>query len=165
MNKITNKAWNVFRSAFKNGDDVIVEDERGNFFYGKLAAYDDFVIITRPHGKSVTIKWDQIEFMAHDGFPVNRLMGMTPQEAATRAEQSNTKIITDLLDGQLKHHKVNFGGGCPFIVESVYLINVYNRGNTGPKFCYSDAGEVMTFQAKDGARMHNYDSDHLFPIP
>lgn len=179
MNEITRKAWTVFRSAFKDGDDVIVEDEKGNFFRGKLTAHNECVVLTRAHGNSIFIDWDQIEFMAHDGFPVKELMKMTPEEAEKRARQSNKKIIRDILDRQklgsivrtvettkpnVHRSRSSFGGGCPFIVESVRCVAVYNRGNTGRRFWYSNAAEVLTFQSDDGAWMHNYDSDHLFMV-
>ncbi|MHA2279936.1 MAG: hypothetical protein ACXAC5_03545 [Promethearchaeota archaeon] len=41
---------------------------------------------------------------------------------------------------------------------------IYNRGNSGRQFWYSDAGEVLEFRSADGAILHNYDTDHLFLI-
>jgi len=181
MREITRKAWEVFRSAFKDGEDVIVERDDGKFFWGKLTARDDDLMLTRPGGRDEFFDWDEIEFMAHDGFPVKHLMGMSIEEAESRAEQTNADVIRALLDRTLKRQRRlkpvptpsppprRYGGGCPWIIDddAVEVIAVHNPGNRGPKFAYwdmSDAGETFVFRAADGALMHNYDSDHLFAV-
>lgn len=83
----TKRAWEVFRSVFTDGDTVVVEDSEGRFFKGKLKAHDLYVRLTRSGGNSVDLDWDDIEFMAHDGFPVRKLMGMNRHEAELRAKK------------------------------------------------------------------------------
>ena len=69
MNQITEKAWEVFRSAFKDGEYVVVETDLGVFYYGKLKSFNDALELTRIDRHSVVIPWDKVEFIAHDGFP------------------------------------------------------------------------------------------------
>lgn len=158
MNEITKKAWQVFRSAFKDGEQVVVEDCHGNFEWGKMVATKDSIILTRPGGRSRTLDWKDIEFICHDGFPVQDIMDMTPEEAGRRAKETPTKMIRRLLSVG----SAWFGGGCPFVAGPCKLITIHNCGNCGPAFYERDDAEVLVFQAKDGAIMHSYDTEHLF---
>lgn len=181
MNHITRRAWAVLRAAFPDGEFVIVEDCDGIFYRGKLTARNTGILLVRPHGVSHEIDWDDVELIAHDGFPVQPLLGMTRQEADIRAKRTDPSKVRQLLDDK---HKLEIdaaykrgyetgkhiatpriGGGCPFIAGPLRLTTIHNKGNTGPRFQYSDAGEVLVFQAADGALMHSYDTDHLFLLP
>jgi len=183
MDEVTAKAWEVFRSAFRDGDDVVVERSDGKFFWGKLTAEATRVVVVQPSGLRRIVRWDEVEFIAHDGFPVGRLMRMTPEEAARRAEQTPREIIEDallnrgmvahtefdgspeygyILDEHGKALPVSFGGGCPFVAGPCEIVAVHNRGNIGPAFWREDDGEVVVAEAADGALMHSYDTDHLF---
>lgn len=177
MDKITEKAWEVFRSAFKDGEDVVVECHSGRFHYGSLKIDFDRIVLTTPRGLKRVIPWDDIEFMAHDGFPVSKLMGMTVREAEERAKQSTDEIIHSMLDTKRRAadqqvsdvepstpvwRRRYVGGGCPFIAGPFQLTKVWNKRNTGPSFYYRDDCEVLEFQAADGALMHSYDTEHLF---
>lgn len=163
MIEITKKAWAVYRSAFKDGEKVVVEDCHGRFYWGKLSTTNEGVTLASPGGKSKMIFWDELEFICHDGFPVNRIMGMTAKEAAKRAARTPLSIIREALEGPLtKVRRFRFvGGGCPWIAEC-RLVETHNRGNIGPKFYYEDDEEVMVFASPDGAIMHSYDTEHLF---
>lgn len=160
----TEKAWEVLRSVFKDGEDVVVEASWGKFFYGKLTAEQDRVVLVRPDGLRRVIDWDDVELMAHDGFPVSRLMRMTPEEAEVRATMPADEIVRELLDGEPGSigRPEYVGGGCPFVAGPMRLARVFNQGNNGPRYWYRDDCEVLEFVAADGAVMHSYDTDHLF---
>lgn len=163
--EITKLAWRVFRSAFKDGDAVVVENSWGEFLYGKLKATEDGCEISRG-GITQELNWDVIELIAHDGFPVKRLMGMTQGEADHRGMATDSEMIIEALENKIPENYratgMTFGGGCPFVVEGARLTGIHNRGNRGEIFYGSDLEEVLVFEAKDGATMHSYDTDHLF---
>jgi hypothetical protein len=172
MNPITQKAWDVFRASFQDGESVVAEDDVGRFFYGKLQAEEEGITLVRP-SKSTFLEWDEIEFIAHDGFPVQPIMGMSAEEAELRASMEPTDIVRAMLEQSIdrprerkvKTKAVHFGGGCPWFAGPVRLLAIHNRRNSGPKFwCwpYDSLGEVMVFGSGDGAVMHSYDSEHLF---
>jgi hypothetical protein len=163
MTKTEQLAWRVFRSAFQDGEDVIVEDSTGNFHYGKMRATHDGIYLERADTcHSSFTDWDDVEFVAHDGFPVSRLRRMTVAEAEDRAEQSDREIIIAALEQAIPRRPAWVGGGCPFVAGPFTLKQIHNRGNIGPEYEYQDSEEYFDFVAKDGARMFSYDTEHLF---
>jgi hypothetical protein len=142
---------------------VIVEDSYGRFHWGTLATSDECLRLTRPGGYSAEIPWRRVELVAHDGFPVRRLMGMTPAEATKRASETPETIIEELRNGTFRGGYLC--GGCPFVAGPLNPIAVYNRGNAAPQFWDSEFCETFVFQAADGAVMHSYDTGHLFVVP
>lgn len=176
MDRITEKAWEVFRSAFRDGEDVVVEDEEGRFFYGTLKAMEEGILLTRTGTKAKFLEWDLVAFIAHDGFPVQPIMGMTSDEAIRRAKMEPTDIVREVLESYIEKPEVErvveerttirrVGGGCPWEAEPIRLLEIHNRGNASPMYWrwpYDSLGEVMVFGSDDGAVMHSYDSEHLF---
>lgn len=168
-------AWHVFRSEFKDGEHVVLEDYDGNFQYGKLAhATDDGILLVRPNGRSLFVHWEDIVFMAHDGFPVAEIMGMSYHEAVERAGQTPTKVIREKLKSLVSPRKppppkeprhpypLSFGGGCPFVFGPCYVEDLLHPGNNGPRFWGEDTEETLVLRAVDGAVCHSYDMSHLF---
>lgn len=157
MDSVTEKAWEVYRSVFTDGEDVVVEDSEGKFYYGILRSFNEYITVTRSSG-CWTIHWDDIEFMAHDGFPVNRLMKMSQGEAHRRAEQDSQQIIRAAFEDGLKPTYSFCGGGCPFVAGPMMPGRIFNVGSLD----LYDGCEVLEFVAADGAVMHSYDTSHLF---
>ncbi len=179
MSEIKEKAWEVFRSVFKEGEDVLVEDETGTWYWGKLSWSKDELILTTLHGKSERIIWEKAELICHDGFPVKPIMGMTADYAAMLAALEPREVVIaawkktmgplramDLGKETRPTYKWNSGGGgCPFVMGPCHLVEIHNEGNTGPiydEYPMTEIIENMVFQAPDGAIMHSYDSTHLF---
>ena len=165
MKEITERAWEMFRSRFKDGQEVIVENQYGNFYYGKLKCHNDYITITSPGGISKDIHWDNIEFICHEGFPAKRILGMTVEEANKRADETDKEIIrAAFIRGELSQSDdgVYYGGGCPFIAGPMFPNRIFNKGS---KSVYEDDCEVMEFVSFDGAFMHSYDTNHLFILP
>lgn len=165
MTGFTEQAWRVFRGAFRDGEQVIVEDDTGDFWWGTLLAKEEALVLTRPNGKSVEIEWDDVVLIAHDGFPIKELRGMSAQAAAVLAEKTNAEIIERLCNPPPKRRGMWLGGGCPFVAGPMVLSAIHNQGNRGSRYWYSDAAEVLEFVSKEGAILHNYDTDHLFILP
>lgn len=158
MRTVTENAWAIFRSAFKDGDEVVIETSSGDFFWGRLTVMEEQLLLTRPDGRSRQWDWDLVELICHDGFPVRKLFRMTPEEAAKRANATSNELIHAAFDGEFDPPRAYYGGGCPWVAGPMRLVNIHNRGSRRQ----DDGAEVMVFQADDGAVMHSYDTDHLF---
>jgi len=155
--QIVNECWKHFKATFPDGDEVVVETSAGEFHYGKLVSKEHTLLLVRPEGRWIELQWDNIELVAHDGFPVRSILKMTVEEAVERAMDSPDKIIAEALGNMKK--SATFGGGCPFEAGPCELIGVHNRGS---RELWGSGAEVMTFKAKDGAMMLNYCTSHLF---
>lgn len=151
------RCWEIFRSTFQNGDEVVVEVESGEFYCGKLVASNEHITLTRPGGWSKQIAWQDIELVAHDGFPVRGLRGMTPEEAALRAQQTDSTVIRAAFDKV--RTPVIRGGGCPFVAGPMFHGRIFNINSPHQ---YGNRVETMEFVAPDGAVMHSYDTEHMF---
>lgn len=158
MDSIDELLWRVFREKFKDGEEVVVEDFRGQFHYGRLRSFDDHIEITRPRC-AVALKWWEVEFVAHDGFPVRKLRSMTFEEAERRASQTPDQLIRDAFDGKVALRGRRLGGGCPFVIGDASPTRIINRGSLA---VWDNSVETMEFVAPDGAAMHSYCTSHLF---
>ena len=94
--KIQSQIDRLYRSQFKDGELVVVEDDNGDFHWGKLETGDESIKLKRP-GRAVELFWDEILFIAHDGFPVKRIRGMSEETATILAEQTDTDAIRAVL--------------------------------------------------------------------
>lgn len=163
---IIQKAWEIFRSVFKDGDEVVAEDSCGKFHWGKLKCHNEYCTLTRMDGYSIDLEWNILEFMSHDGFPVGRLFKMSPEEAAKRADQTPDEVIRAAFEGDLREGTSSsssyVGLGCPYLAGPCVLTKIYNRGNSGRRFWYSELEEVLEFRSADGAILLNWDTSHLF---
>ncbi len=158
------KAWDLYRRFFKDGEEVVVEDEDGDFHWGKLKSTNEGIQLTRPFQRYSVISWEEILFMAHDGFPVQKLLGMTIREAEQRAKDTPTKIIREFLVMAQRANPTyrEFGGGCPFWFGPFTVEGIYNLGNNGPEWWGYDGEETTVLLAKDDAVCHAFDLSHYF---
>ncbi len=172
-------AWETYRRAFKDGDQVVIETDEGKFVWGVLKTKNDGIMLGRPKGRRASeFLWEEIVFMAHDGFPDRGIIGMTKEEAEDRAFMTDTELIRSFLVGASSpKHKIpppststyvpserkrSFGLGCPFAVEGVYIRSVLNIGNNGPQYWGWDNEETLILESRDGAIMHSFDMSHIF---
>jgi len=178
-NQIQAKAIEVWNATFKNGQEVVLEDDNGYFHWGRLKNYDWGIKLIRIGGHPILkLEWHEIVFIAQDGFPVQEIMGMSYDEAVFLCDCTPTEIIREKLLGltnQKKEKKstqsssytiaaeyTNFGGGCPFIFEDVQVKNLLYPGNNGPRYWGEDNEETLILQGRNGAIMHSFDMSHLF---
>ena len=166
---ISERAWQLYRNYFVDGEKITVEGAHGVRQWGTLKTTNDGITLTRNGGVSVDIAWDSIVFMCHDGFPFKEIIGMTVEEADLRAEQTSTEIIRDKLQGLIADSKVRktpqrriIGGGCPFVYGPFEVINLVNPGNNGKQFWGEDNEETLILRSNDGAVAHSFDMSHLF---
>ena len=143
---------------------MVVGDCWDSFFWGSLKSTNDGVVLTRPDGRSDELRWGEVAFMAHDGFPVRRVMGMSETEAARIAEGTSTEQIRQcMMDWQrVKEPSHYVFRGDPFVYGPFSVEAIHNRGNSGPEFWDEYDEEVLVLHSRDGAVMHSYDTDDLF---
>ena len=85
-------AWDLYHSMFKEGDEVvIVTEEEDHFEWGKIKTEKDGCRLTRPGQKSKYFDWDNIRFLAHDGFPVKKLMGADGSKTIEKIDTTKTQ--------------------------------------------------------------------------
>lgn len=185
MSELNKIADSIYRSAFKDGETVVVEDDQGEFIWGKLRTNKHGITLTRPDGQSRRMEWHEIVFMAHDGFPVKEIAGMTYEDAVEFCWKLPTEVFRETLDAMAKKHeddlkkrdkvisalkgeeeeespRITFGGGCPFVFEDVYVKALHNKGNNGPEYWGEDDEETLVLESPSGAIMHSFDMSHLF---
>lgn len=85
------RAVDLFWEQFRVGEDVVVEDGSGGLHFGRLERPRDDegirVVLSR---KRVLLDWREIVFVAHAGFPVRAIRGMTPAHAERLAARFDT---------------------------------------------------------------------------
>lgn len=185
-------SWDLYRSMFSDGDFVVVIDENDDMHWGKIKATETHAILSwhsRPQPK--VIPWTQIRFMAHDGFPVKKLMGA---DGSTSIEKCDSKepmrIIRKLLTHSLcvscekliedKNMDPMSGRvgkpldecktcwklsrhrfGDPFDIEPVRS-RLYYPGNCGDEWWGEDFEEVLMLHADNGAKAQLFDLSTVF---
>jgi len=87
----TPDAWTLFRSMFKDGDEVVITTDEDEFHWGVLTIGDLGCDVKRPGHKPVYLEWDVIRFMAPDGFPVKKLMGADGHKSIMGLDTRDTR--------------------------------------------------------------------------
>ncbi len=164
--------WHLYRASFKDGDLVVAEDESGNFYWGRLKTAENGISLIRVWGGTINLAWENILFMAHDGFPVKKIRGMSESRAEWLARQTPTDAIRQLLEvdetpgghGGSSGFPAGYflGGGCPFLFGPFAVESFVNRGNVGPEHWGEDSEELVVLRSADGARCHLSDLSHHF---
>jgi len=107
----TQTMWDLYHSAFKEGDEIVVIDHNDFMYWGKGETRGDVgCTLHRIEGDTVDLKWEEIIFMAHDGFPVSKLRGV---EGHIIVEQIDTSDTTNAL------RRVMTESVCPLCRKSV----------------------------------------------
>ena len=192
-------AWRLFYSLFKEGDKIIVVLGSDGFLWGTLNRVEAEGCWIRgetrkrgyaPVPSSYFIYWDEIRFMAHDGFPVKKLMGADGSKSIEKLTTSNIqesiaealwvpnresseekaqKSTTDWYANSNAASDTESGGisghdlvfGDPFLIENASLI-LLNKGNSGPNFYDALYEEVIVCKSKDGVMGLLYDLRSIY---
>ena len=95
--------WKLFKDCFKVGEEVVVVLDNGRFEWGKLNYDDNGITLGKGVGiVSTTYEWEDIRFMAHDGFPVKKVMCPPTDELLEKLDTTNIqKLIRGTLDFSL----------------------------------------------------------------
>jgi len=151
---ITAKAWELWYSMFKNGDDVVLEDDQGEFHFGRVFTYDWGIKLFRPSGIPVVeFKWKQITFIAQGGFPVQEIMGMKEEEAYNLCDKLPTEVIrakiVELCEKQQEKRKANRPFFDSYIPKSAAETDEAETGDRTPRSYRATGGCGCPFVFED----------------
>jgi hypothetical protein len=178
------KGWQLFESCFKLGDEVVVVDVFDQFWWGLLDGITDFgCLLLRPGVEPKSLTWDDVRFMAHDGFPVRRLIGADGSATIEKLDTTDTqravrKALALEYPKQKPYVPARAVFGDPFDVEAASA-KLYHPGNSGPGYWsrfwngreyhsedHREAGyeteEVLVLTAKDGAKAELWDLTTIY---
>jgi len=95
-------AWTLWDSMFKEGDNIILITDDDEFKWGKIKRATEGSLDLKTGQRPVeVIDWDDIRFMAHDGFPVKKLMGADGSQLIEQLDTTNTqKTIRQALEAK-----------------------------------------------------------------
>ena len=148
----TKDAWELYYACFSNGQNVVIVSDYDAFEWGALRTVGTGCWLAR-HGRTDKFfRWDYIRFMAHDGFPVKRLMGADGSKLIEGlGTADSTKAIRKALVTKPRqaHMQATFGDPCR--IEDVHA-ELFNAGNAGPGFWNGSNEEVVSLRAPDGAK-------------
>jgi hypothetical protein len=67
-------SWELFNRMFKLDQEIILITDEDKFEWGRIEDIaDDGITLKRDRVKAKEIKWENVVFMSHDGFPVRKL--------------------------------------------------------------------------------------------
>lgn len=163
MDNIRTNIWKLFREEFKDGEKVIVVHEDTNIYWGTLRATERECCVG-----SRDFTWDQIVFIAHDGFPCRVLHTCLSDEQLDEVENDASiivmrklltqkpkeKLITEKTPARERKTYSSGGFGCPYQIEEMemQIINPLNRN--------WDYQEMLLCKSKDGAIGMLWDIDN-----
>lgn len=91
-------AWELYDSCFSDGQNVVIVTDFDTFEWGTLRTLPLGCWLARRERKDLFFWWDDIRFMAHDGFPVERLMGADGSKLIEKLDPVNSaRAIRDAL--------------------------------------------------------------------
>ena len=154
-------AWEIYRVCFEEGDCVVLVTDDDVFDWGRLKSSDEGLTLSWPGKQTRFYDWEDIRFMAHDGFPVKKIMGKEPEVnlrhfktkiAAIREKFHFGRLIQELWGGCTSMH---FGDPFEILDVSATLVNPGNclyfasEEEYHQNYLYE---EVIMCEAKDGAK-------------
>lgn len=156
-------SWELYKKTFNDGDEVVIITELDKVVYGKLETTKIGCYLKRRNrgGRLVHGRlwlWDQIRFMANDGFPCAQLLGADGNVSIEKEKSVQWSIRTAFEE--------EYGPTCtlvlgdPFIIEGVNA-TLYNSGNSLGHYDELDE-EVLVMTARDGAKGCLWDLSTVF---
>jgi len=140
----------LFDRMFKNGDQVVIITENDLMDYGKLYVLLNSFTLTQQGRKPKEYPWNQVVFMAHDGFPVKkvRTYNMYGEIDIDRVDTSKTlEVIRQINNGTIPLKKQEWELKYPGIKNKCYaqIVDQMNKsfkefGEVHAKYIYCDMG-------------------------
>ncbi len=181
--KIDPKGWQLFESCFEKHDEVVAIDVFDVIHWGRLEDITDYGCeLVRPGGHRQQLSWDDIRFMAHDGFPVRKILGADGSSTIERLDTADTQAaIRHSLGMEFPRRQLSrLRFGDPFDVEPTEA-RLFHSGNSGldywgkfagPCGYYSEAHrelgheneEVLVLRSKDGAMAELWDMTTIYMV-
>ncbi len=173
MLKPTTQVATLFAQNYPIRTEVIAIDDEDLMVRGRITAItEEGVTITCGGLKSDTIKWPNLRFIAHDGFPVREYNG--PHRLNTEQELQDLRTKLSRMESKLSgrseideiprsySRKYSVGFGDPFELDcsvcSAYL------GNSGLIYADSFEAEVLLCSSFDGAFGMLWDFESIFEL-
>lgn len=163
------KGWELFNMSFKPDEEVVVVDDDDRFWWGKLGGITDLGFTLR-HGRNkvAELTWEKLRFMAHDGFPVSKIMGADGSATIEKHYSPGSgpqvairKALVEYCDGVQPRCKacetedwlrepdkpVRARFGDPFDVEAAGS-RIYHAGNSGLSYWSRFWNEVAGYYSE-----------------
>lgn len=143
--------WKLIREVFKDDEEVIVITTEDEFNWGKLKMYNSVCVLVKPTG-DISLKWEEIRFMSHDGLPIKKLTGADGSKLIELLDTTDTQAfirealirkICTLCHKNIANTNRNWCPDCdekeknrlvmgdPFMIEN-FSGKLINIGNTWP---------------------------------
>lgn len=92
--------WKLFKSQFKKGEQVMAVLDDGQIIWGKLDFNDHGISLAKGKGiVSHKATWDDVRFLAHDGFPVKKIMCPPSDDLLDKLDTTETQeLIRGAID-------------------------------------------------------------------
>ncbi len=90
--------WSLWDAMFQVGDPVVVITDDDRYLWGQVSWTPMAITVKRSGHKAETVSWDEVRFVAHDGFPVKKLRGA---DGSSSIEKENTSELVGMIRGTL----------------------------------------------------------------
>ncbi|MCJ2512481.1 MAG: hypothetical protein LN409_03910, partial [Candidatus Thermoplasmatota archaeon] len=86
-------AWELYHACFKEGEEVIVITDGEDYHWGKLETVgEEGCRLHRAEVKDPPLlKWRDVSFMSHDGFPIRTLQGADGSRVIEKLDTTDTQ--------------------------------------------------------------------------
>jgi hypothetical protein len=132
-------AWTIWRSLFRDGDEIFVITEDDEVVWGKLKSGRLYCHLSPLVGKKRSLPWDEIRFAAHDGFPVKKLLGPGTKSLELEDTTDTQAVIREVFSKDKC-------GACGKLFPRAEM-HAYNGGE------YEDEGMLCAFSVKSAGRV------------
>ncbi len=118
------KGWEFFKAQFRDGDNIVIINDDDEVYVGNCKIVVAGIHLTRVNKKSLFFYWNEVEFISHDGFPVQKLTGADGSSSIEQLDTSRLEksILDELSNYDTKrfteNKKVTLVRGDPFLIES-----------------------------------------------
>ncbi len=90
--------WELWDAMFRKGDEIIIIDDDDRVRFGVIGEITDAWFVLKPRGgQSGYIRWDNVRFACHEGFPVRKIMGDWRSVQKLRGRTSAAKVRSALI--------------------------------------------------------------------
>jgi len=146
-------AWKLYWNMFQDGDEVVIITEDDKMAWGEIKARGNGCWLKRYCYKDKFFDWDEIRFMAHDGFPVRKLMGADGskniEKLQTEDVQNQIREGLGLEYEEKKLKRIVYSD--PFMIDSCKA-KLVNKGNVWVPGSLNLHEEVLLLKSDDGAK-------------
>lgn len=167
--------WIVFLKMFQIGEQVVIIDEDDVLWWGKITDmnYEVGLTLTRPCGIVREIFWEDMKFIAQDGFPIQKLKGADGSSSILKEpsmeefirHEEKKKKEKDIENSKKHQHSYHvtttYISGDPWVIKADESVLI-NSGNFGDIYYENDIEECLLLTNKNGAKAQLYNLPMIF---